>query len=158
MEDRHSEGVSGSFRRGVRLHRTKNKTCRGFEATTTTKGLPRLDLAAKLPSSQSRVAKMVAGDPSVSLDLLIRSLISLGTTERELYGSSRPRTRIASKRAIPRPRRGEEINRDRVSKTWSKIQASTNTSHEHELMGASRGQTSPTLFRKVSRPDDQYQR
>jgi len=30
------------------------------------------------------VAKMEAGDPSVSLDLLIRSLIALGTTEREL--------------------------------------------------------------------------
>jgi transcriptional regulator with XRE-family HTH domain len=43
-----------------------------------------LDLAAKLQSSQSRIAKMEAGDPSVSLDLLIRSLISLGATEREL--------------------------------------------------------------------------
>src|SRR2546422_7687164 len=29
------------------------------------------------------------------------------------------------------------VDRDRVSKTWSKIRASTNTSHEHELMGAS---------------------
>jgi ribosome-binding protein aMBF1 (putative translation factor) len=48
------------------------------------KGLSQLDLAAKLESSQSRVAKMEAGDPSVSLDLLIRSLIALGTTEREL--------------------------------------------------------------------------
>jgi len=43
-----------------------------------------LYLESKLQSSQSRVAKMEAGDPSVSLDLLIRSLISLGTTEREL--------------------------------------------------------------------------
>ena len=42
------------------------------------------DLAKAMSSSQSRVAKMEAGDPSVSLDLLIRSLISLGTTEREL--------------------------------------------------------------------------
>src|SRR5919106_6778943 len=48
------------------------------------KGLSQLDLAAKLRSSQSRVAKMEAGDPSVSLDLLIRSLIALGATEREL--------------------------------------------------------------------------
>lgn len=48
------------------------------------RGLSQLDLAAKLQSSQSRVAKMEAGDPSVSLDLLIRSLISLGTSEREL--------------------------------------------------------------------------
>jgi len=48
------------------------------------KGLSQLDLAAKLQSSQSRVAKMEAGDPSVSLDLLIRSLIGLGASEREL--------------------------------------------------------------------------
>jgi transcriptional regulator with XRE-family HTH domain len=48
------------------------------------KGLSQLDLAAKLQSRQSRVAKMEAGDPSVSLDLLIRSLISLGASEREL--------------------------------------------------------------------------
>jgi ribosome-binding protein aMBF1 (putative translation factor) len=48
------------------------------------KGLSQLDLAAKLQSSQSRIAKMEAGDPSVSLDLLIRSLISLGASEREL--------------------------------------------------------------------------
>ncbi len=48
------------------------------------KGLFQLDLAAKLKSSQSRVAKMEAGDPSVSLDLLIRSLITLGATEHEL--------------------------------------------------------------------------
>jgi hypothetical protein len=48
------------------------------------KGLSQLDLAAKLQSSQSRVAKMEAGDPSVSLDLLIRSLISLGASAREL--------------------------------------------------------------------------
>jgi len=40
--------------------------------------------AQKLRSSQSRVAKIEAGDPSVSLDLLIRSLISLGLTAREL--------------------------------------------------------------------------
>lgn len=43
-----------------------------------------MDLAAKLRLSQSRVAKMEAGDSSVSLDLLIRSLIMLGTSDREL--------------------------------------------------------------------------
>jgi len=48
------------------------------------KGWSQLDLAAKLESSQSRVAKMEAGDPSVSLDLLIRSLITLGASDREL--------------------------------------------------------------------------
>ena len=37
-----------------------------------------------LGSSQSRVAKMEAGDPSVTLDLLIRSLLALGASNREL--------------------------------------------------------------------------
>jgi ribosome-binding protein aMBF1 (putative translation factor) len=48
------------------------------------KGLSQVDLAEKLQSSQSRVAKMEAGDSSVSLDLLIRSLITLGASDREL--------------------------------------------------------------------------
>ena len=48
------------------------------------KRLSQVDLAAKLESSQSRVAKMEAGDPSVSLDLLIRSLITLGASDHEL--------------------------------------------------------------------------
>jgi ribosome-binding protein aMBF1 (putative translation factor) len=47
-------------------------------------GLSQLEFAAKLKSSQSRVAKIEAGDPSVSLDLLIRSLIALGLTDHEL--------------------------------------------------------------------------
>jgi DNA-binding XRE family transcriptional regulator len=48
--------------------------------------LTQVDLAKTLRSSQSRVAKMEAGDPSVSLDLLVRSLIALGTSSRELAG------------------------------------------------------------------------
>src|SRR3989442_1272892 len=35
-------------------------------------------------SSQSRVDKMEAGDRSVSIELLIRSLLAMGTTQREL--------------------------------------------------------------------------
>lgn len=46
--------------------------------------LSQMELAQRLRSSQSRIAKMEAGDPSVSLDLLIRSLFSLGATKREL--------------------------------------------------------------------------
>jgi ribosome-binding protein aMBF1 (putative translation factor) len=48
------------------------------------RGLGQADLAKLLGSSQSRVAKMEAGDPSVSLDLLIRSLLALGTSRLEL--------------------------------------------------------------------------
>ncbi|MBI2247419.1 MAG: XRE family transcriptional regulator [Armatimonadetes bacterium] len=46
--------------------------------------LTQVDLARMVKSSQSRVAKMEAGDPSVSIDLLVRSLLALGTTNREL--------------------------------------------------------------------------
>lgn len=41
-------------------------------------------LAERLDSSQSRVSKMETGDPTVSLDLLVRSLLSLGITSSEL--------------------------------------------------------------------------
>ena len=41
-------------------------------------------LAKELGSSQSRVAKMEAGDPSVSLDLLFRSLFVLGSTTAQV--------------------------------------------------------------------------
>jgi ribosome-binding protein aMBF1 (putative translation factor) len=62
----------------------KIRLAAGLRQRRQEKGLSQLDLAAKLQSSQSRVAKMEAGDPSVSLDLLIRSLLSLGASEREL--------------------------------------------------------------------------
>jgi ribosome-binding protein aMBF1 (putative translation factor) len=41
-------------------------------------GISQVEAAKKLQSSQSRVAKMEAGDPSVSIDLLVRSLLALG--------------------------------------------------------------------------------
>jgi len=48
------------------------------------RGLTQIDLARVLRSSQSRIAKMETGDPSVSLDLLVRSLLALGTSARQL--------------------------------------------------------------------------
>ncbi len=47
-------------------------------------GLTQTQLAKRLESSQSRVAKMEAGDRTVSLDLLVRSLLAVGMTVREL--------------------------------------------------------------------------
>ena len=41
-------------------------------------------LAKRLGSSQSRVAKMEAADPTVSLDLLLRGLLVLGASPRDL--------------------------------------------------------------------------
>lgn len=47
-------------------------------------GVSQQALAKRLHSSQSRVAKMEAGDPSVSMDLLVRSLLVLGIPARKL--------------------------------------------------------------------------
>jgi DNA-binding XRE family transcriptional regulator len=48
------------------------------------KQLSQQELARNIQSSQSRVAKMEAGDPSVSIDLLIKSLISLGAARKDI--------------------------------------------------------------------------
>ena len=47
-------------------------------------GWSQVEVAQRLKSSQSRVAKMEAGDASVSLDLLVRSLLGLGTEPEEV--------------------------------------------------------------------------
>lgn len=48
------------------------------------KGLSQIELAKLIKSSQSRVAKMEAGEASVSIDLLIKSLLSLGASQKDL--------------------------------------------------------------------------
>ena len=48
------------------------------------RNLTQTELASLVRSSQSRVAKMEAGDPSVSVDLLVRSLLALGASDRDL--------------------------------------------------------------------------
>jgi len=48
------------------------------------RNLSQTALAKKIRSSQSRVAKMEAGDPSVTLDLLIRALLATGATRNDL--------------------------------------------------------------------------
>jgi ribosome-binding protein aMBF1 (putative translation factor) len=47
-------------------------------------GLSQSDLAARMGSSQSRIAKMEAAHSSVSLDLLIRSLLALGASTKDI--------------------------------------------------------------------------
>jgi len=55
----------------VRLRRSRKK-------------LSQKAFAQMIRSSQSRVAKMEGGDPSVSIDLLIRSLLALGASHKDL--------------------------------------------------------------------------
>lgn len=60
------------------------KLADGLKARRLSNGLSQVELAQAMKSSQSRVAKMEAGDPSVSIDLLVKSLLTLGTTNRQL--------------------------------------------------------------------------
>jgi hypothetical protein len=46
--------------------------------------LTQVEIARKIGSSQSRIAKMEIADSTVSLDLLVRSLLSLGATPQEI--------------------------------------------------------------------------
>lgn len=48
------------------------------------KKMTQADFARLVHSSQSRIAKMEAGDPSVSIDLLVKSLLALGVSKREV--------------------------------------------------------------------------
>jgi len=50
----------------------------------TKQGLSQADLAKRLKSSQSRVAKIEAADPTVSADLLLRALFALGATPSDV--------------------------------------------------------------------------
>ena len=48
------------------------------------RNLSQTRVAQLVGSSQSRVAKMESGDPSVSVDLLLRSVLAIGATPRQV--------------------------------------------------------------------------
>jgi len=56
------------------------------------RGWTQAELARRLGSSQSRVAKMEAGDRTVTIDLLLHALVGLGATRKDL-------ARVLSQRA-----------------------------------------------------------
>ena len=62
----------------------KLKLADGLSLRRKEQALTQIQLAKRLHSSQSRVAKMEAGDPSVSLDLLVKSLLALGSSPADL--------------------------------------------------------------------------
>ena len=74
-------GLSRDEEAYIELHL---KLAEGLKARRMRRRLTQVDLAKAVRSSQSRVAKMEAGDPSVSLDLLVRSLIALGASSKDL--------------------------------------------------------------------------
>lgn len=57
--------------RGVRIFRERQR-------------ITQAELARRLGSSQSRVAKLEAGDQSVSIELLMRALLNLGASKKQI--------------------------------------------------------------------------
>lgn len=62
----------------------KLKLAHSLKNVRTRRRLTQQEFAKLIKSSQSRVAKMESGDPSVSIDLLIKSLLMLGVTDKEI--------------------------------------------------------------------------
>ena len=57
---------------------------RSLKQRRTAQHLSQTALAIKLNSSQSRIAKMEAGDPGVSIDLLLGALLATGATRADI--------------------------------------------------------------------------
>jgi len=79
----------------VALIEIKLSLADGLRKLRSEEALTQEEVASRIGSSQSRVAKMEAADPSVSLDLLVRTLLRLGAD----------RDGIASLLSYPRPRK-----------------------------------------------------
>jgi DNA-binding XRE family transcriptional regulator len=67
-----------------RLVTAKLGMSRAVRRRRITRRLSQVQLARAIGSSQSRVAKLEAGDPGVSLELLLRALLTLGTPNPEI--------------------------------------------------------------------------
>src|SRR5580700_10965315 len=79
----------------------KARLAKAFSERRSGSAITQTEAARRLGSSKERVAKIEAGDPSVSLDLLVRDLLALGATLEDLAGV------LASPQVAPgRRRRG----------------------------------------------------
>ena len=83
-------GLSGEEAAYVEI---KLSLARVLKAQRIRRKLPQTELAKLIGSSQSRVAKMESGDPSVSTDLLLRSALALGTPRALLARAMRASAR-----------------------------------------------------------------
>lgn len=81
-------GTAGDFLRlkseEAALIEMKVRLSQALRARREDRGLSQIGLAKRLRSSQSRVAKMEAADQTVSIDLLVRGLVVLGATPRDI--------------------------------------------------------------------------
>jgi len=78
------------------LVETKLLLSGSVRARRSQQGLSQSELARRLNSSQSRVAKVEAADPSVSADLLLRARFALGATPRDVTSAIRKPRPVAA--------------------------------------------------------------
>ena len=79
-----TEEFLGLSKAEARLIEIRLVLAHGLRARRERQNLTQAALARRLGSSQSRVAKMETGDPTVSIDLLVRALLALGVDPKEL--------------------------------------------------------------------------
>ena len=71
----------------------KLELAKALKEQRTRRKISQEQLGRMLGSSQSRVANMEAGDPSVSIDLLVRSFFKMGASRRDLVRHIAPPTK-----------------------------------------------------------------
>lgn len=75
---------SGARKQETLVAEMKSALARSLRKRRAERKLSQKVLAARLGSSQSRVSKIEADDREVSLDLLVRALIAIGSSRREI--------------------------------------------------------------------------
>lgn len=94
-------GLTASDMEWIYMRESMVETLRTLRATS---GLTQQALAKELSTSQSRIAKMEASDPSVSLDLLMRAIFHLGGTFDAVNREIAKRKRREKTERTPGPR------------------------------------------------------
>lgn len=88
-----TEEFLGLSAEGVRYIELKLALSDAVRRQRSNAGLSQEELAKRLGSSQSRVSKMEKADPTVSVDLLIRSMLAAGATRRDIAAAITSKTR-----------------------------------------------------------------
>ena len=78
------------------LVETKLALSAALRARRAARHLSQAELAKRLKSSQSRIAKMESADRTVSVDLLLRGLFALGATPRDVAKAIQHRRRTVA--------------------------------------------------------------
>ncbi len=84
MKETSKSRSSAARRHEAMVAEMKASLARSLRKLRAGRKLSQKDLAARLGSSQSRVSKVEADAPEVSLDLLVRALIAIGSSRREI--------------------------------------------------------------------------